>query len=134
MLFFAPQQPGPLTWDAPHRFLSWGSVPTKFWDILFSYLLEYRTGYPYSLVNQQQFLFGAPNAQRFPGYTNMTVGLEKKFLFGGYAFALRGAVVNLFENGNPVDVVNNVDAPNRGAVSGGQGRAVTGRIRFLGRK
>ena len=134
MLFFAPQQPGPLAWDAPHRFLSWGSVPTNFWDILFSYLLEYRTGYPYSEVNQQQLLIGAPNAQRFPGYTNMTVGLEKKFLFGGYAFALRGAVVNLFGNGNPVDVVNNVDAPNRGAFSGGQGRAVTGRIRFLGRK
>jgi hypothetical protein len=31
-------------------------------------------------------------------------------------------------------MVNNFDAPNFGAFSGGQGRAVTLRVRFIGRK
>jgi hypothetical protein len=30
--------------------------------------------------------------------------------------------------------VNNVDAPNFGMVTGGQGRAFTARLRFVGRK
>jgi len=31
-------------------------------------------------------------------------------------------------------VVNNVDAPNYGMFTGGQGRAFTARLRFVGRK
>ena len=48
-LYFAAQQGGPLSWDAPNRFLGWASVPTPVWGILFSCLLEYRTGYPFSV-------------------------------------------------------------------------------------
>jgi hypothetical protein len=133
-LYFAPQESGPLAWDAPNRFLSWGSVPTPVWGILFSYFLEYRTGYPFSAVNQQQFLIGTPNGLRFPSYTNLNVGFEKKFHFRGYIFAARLAVVNILSGHNANTVVNNVDAPNYLTFYGGQGRAVTGRLRFVGRK
>jgi hypothetical protein len=133
-LYFAPQQPGPLNWDAPNRFLSWGSIPTPIWGILFSYFLEYRTGYPFSAVNQQQFLVGEANSLRFPSYASLTVGFEKRFRFKGYVFAARLALVNIFDRSNADTVVNNVDAPNYLSFYGGQGRAVTGRLRFLGRK
>lgn len=133
-LYFAAQQPGPLLWDAPNRFLSWASVPTPIWGILFTYLFEYRTGYPYSAVNQQQFLQGAANSYRFPGYASLTIGLEKKFTFRNRVFAARLSVINIFNRLNPDTVVNNVDAPNFGAVYGGQGRAFTARLRFVGRK
>ena len=43
-LYFAPQQPGPLSWDAPNRVMTWGSIPTPIWGILFSYLVDYHTG------------------------------------------------------------------------------------------
>jgi hypothetical protein len=133
-LYFAPQQPGPLLWDAPNRFLSWGSIPTPIWGILFTYLFDYRTGYPYSEINPQQFLVGAPNTLRFPDYASPTIGLEKKFTFRNRIFAARVAVVNIFDRQNPQVVVNNIDAPNFGTFAGGQGRAITGRLRFVGRK
>jgi Carboxypeptidase regulatory-like domain len=133
-LYFAPQSAGSLNWDAPNRFLSWGSIPTPVWGILFSYLLEYRTGYPFSAINQQQFLVGPPNSLRFPSYTNANFGVEKKFRFRGYIFAARLAVINIFGGQNANTVVNNVDAPNYLTFYGGQGRAVTGRLRFVGRK
>jgi hypothetical protein len=133
-MYFAAQQPGPLLWDAPNRLLSWGSTPTPLWGILFTYLFDYRTGYPYSEINQQQFLIGAANARRFPDYASLTIGLEKKFTFSHRVFAARLVVVNILSRQNPDVVVNNIDAPNFGTFSGGQGRAVTARLRFVGRK
>jgi len=47
---------------------------------------------------------------------------------------VRVAFVNILGRQNPDVVVNNVDAPNFGTFSGGQGRAVTARLRFVGRK
>jgi hypothetical protein len=137
-LYFAPQQGAPLAWDAPNRALSWGTVPTPFWGIDFAYFLEYRTGYPFSVVNQQQFLIGAPDSRRFPDYASLNISLEKKFRFGKYLFAIRGTVINLTGRQNPTVVVNNIDAvgvtPPFLNFSGGQGRAFTGRLRFLGKR
>ena len=137
-LYFAAQQGGPLLWDAPNRLLTWGSVPTPVWGILFTYLFEYRTGYPFNIVDQQQFLIGAPSSHRFPDYANLTIGLEKKFRFRGYLFAARIAAINVLGRENPDTVVNNIDAvnitPSFLTFSGGQGRAFTARVRFLGRK
>lgn len=133
-IFFAPQQPAPLAWDAPHRLLTWGWTPTHIWRIQFSYFFEYRTGYPYSVVNLEQQLVGPPNSLRFPDYKNLNLALEKKFAFRGYLWAARIEVVNAFDWENPNVVVNNIDAPNFGQLSGGQGRAFTARVRFAGRK
>jgi Carboxypeptidase regulatory-like domain len=133
-IFFAAQQPAPLAWDAPDRLLTWGWTPTHIWKIQFSYFFEYRTGYPYSAVNLEQQLVGAPNSLRFPDYKNLNLALEKKFAFRGYLWAARIEAVNAFNWQNPNVVVNNVDAPNFGQFSGGQGRAFTARVRFAGRK
>jgi len=50
---------------------------------------------------------------------------------------VRGSVINITDRQNPNVVVNNIDAvgvtPAFGTFSGGQGRAFTGRLRFLGR-
>jgi hypothetical protein len=137
-LFFAAQQGAPLLWDAPNRALSWGTVPTPWWGIDIAYFFEYRTGYPFSVVNQQQFLIGAPNNMRFPDYASLNISIEKKFRFRKYLFAARGSVINLADRQNPNVVVNNIDAvgvtPAFLNFSGGQGRAFTGRLRFLGRR
>jgi hypothetical protein len=133
-MYFAPQQAAPLAWDAPNRFLTWGSVPTPIWGIMVAFLLDYRSGYPYSSINQQQFLVGLPNSLRFPSYAGLTIGLEKKFTFRDRVFAVRIEEVNILNRQNPDVVVNNVDAPNYGSFTGGQGRAFTARLRFVGRK
>jgi len=133
-IFFAAEQPAPLAWDAPNRMLTWGWTPTHIWKIQFSYFFEYRTGYPYSVVNLEQQLVGPPNSLRFPDYKNLNLALEKKFAFRGYLWAARIEVVNAIDHQNPNVVVNNIDAPNFGQFSGGQGRAFTARVRFAGRK
>jgi len=137
-LYFAAQQPASLSWDAPNRILSWGNVPTPFWGLQFNFFYEYRSGYPFSVINQQQFLVGPPNSLRFPVYSNLTVSLEKQFHFTGRLFAVRVAVVNALDRANPDTVVNNIDAigttPNFLTFSGGQDRAITARLRFISKK
>lgn len=133
-IFFAAQQAAPLAWDAPNRLISWGRAPTHIWKVQLSYFFEYRTGYPYSVVNLQQQLVGAANSSRFPDYKNLNLALERKFALRGYLWAARIELVNAFDWANPNVVVNNVDAPNFGQLSGGQRRAFTARVRFAGRK
>ena len=133
-IFYAPQQPGPVAWDASNRLLTWGWAPTHIWGIQLSYLFEHHTGYPFSVVNLQQQLVGAPNSLRFPAHVSLNLGIEKKFAFRGYLWAARVEMVNAFDRQNPNTVVNNIDAPNFGTFAGGQGRAVTLRVRFAGRK
>lgn len=142
-IFYVAQQPGPLAWDAPNRLLAWGWTPTHIWSTQLSYFFEYRTGYPFSVVNLRQQLVGLPNSFRFPAYAGLNVGLERKFAFRRYLWAVRVEAVNILGRQNPDFVVNNVDAPACtasirsgcfGAFAGGQGRATTLRVRFAGRK
>jgi TonB dependent receptor len=142
-IFYAAQQPAPVAWDAPNRLLTWGWTPTHIWSTQLSYFFEYRTGYPFSAVNLQQQLVGPPNSLRFPAYASLNLGLERKFGLRGYLWAVRVDAINILGRQNPDSVVNNVDAPACtslvrigcfGAFAGGQGRATTLRVRFVGRK
>lgn len=142
-IFYVSQQPGPVAWDAPNRLVSWGWAPTHIWGIQLSYFFEYRTGYPFSVIDLQQQLVGLPNSARFPAYASLNIGIEKKFEFRGYLWGVRLEAVNVLDRQNPDTVVNNIDAPACtstltqgcfGAFSGGQGLAFTLRVRFIGRK
>ena len=133
-IFYVAQQPGPVLWDAPNRLVTWGWAPTHIWGIQLSYFFEYRTGYPFSVINLEQQLVGPPNSSRFPAYASLNIGLEKKFPFRGYLWGVRVEAVNILNRENPNTVVNNIDAPNFGTFAGGQGLAFTLRVRFIGRK
>lgn len=133
-IFYAPQQSAPVAWDAPNRLLTWGWAPTHIWGIQLSYFLEYRSGFPFSVINLQQQLVGPPNSSRFPEYISLNLGIEKKFGFRGYLWGVRVEAVNALDRQNPDTVVNNFDAPNFRAFSGGQSRAFTLRVRLIGRK
>ena len=133
-IFYAAQQSAPEAWDAPNRFLSWGWFPTHIWAIQLSYFFEYRTGYPFSVINLDQQLVGPANSARFPAYASLNLALEKKFGFRGYLWGVRLEAVNALDRQNPDTVVDNIDAPNFRAFSGGQSRALTLRVRFIGRK
>jgi Carboxypeptidase regulatory-like domain len=133
-IFYVAQQSAPVGWDAPNRLLTWGWAPTHIWGIQLSYFFEYRTGFPFSVINLEQQLVGAPNSSRFPDYASLNLGIEKKFGFRGYLWGVRVEAVNALDRQNPDTVVNNFDAPNFRAFSGGQSRAFTLRVRFIGRK
>ena len=130
---FSQQAGGPLPWDAPNRFLSWGFLPlAKRFD--FAYSLDWRSGYPFSLVNQGQQLVGAPDALRFPTYFTLDTHVERRFRLLGCRLALRAGFNDVTDRKNPSAVNNNVDSPQFLTFGGTQHRTFTGRIRFLGRK
>lgn len=133
-LILTPQQGGPLLWDAPNRFVSSGWTPVPFWGLLVSEFLEYRTGFPFSVVNELQQLAEEANSRRFPGYFSLNLALEKRFQFKGHEWAVRLTSVNVTGHNNPDTVVNDVDAPNFLAMSGGQSRAFTVRLRLVTQK
>src|ERR1700687_4882219 len=133
-LLFSPQRSGPLSWDAPDRLVIWGWTPLPVWKFLLSYFFEYRTGFPFNVINQQLQIIGSPGRRRFPDYVNLNLGLEKTFRFYGYGFAASVAAVNILGRQNPDSVVNNITAPNFLTYGGGQRRAFTLRLRFVGRK
>ncbi len=142
---FAPQGPGPLAWDTPNRFLTWGWAPVPkgglphFLQSMIGetdvvYLMEYRTGFPFSVVNEDVSLVGPPDSRRFPNYFNINLALERKFRFLHYLWAWRFGFNNLTNNGNPNVVNNNIDSPMFLTYGRGQVRAFAVRLRFLGKK
>ena len=132
-LLFSPQAGGPLAWDTPNRFLSWGWLPAPH-KFDFAYTLDWRTGFPYSLQNDSQEVVGAPNSQRFPAYFSLDVSLERRFTFFGYQWAVRGGVNNVTRHGNYNFVNSNIDSPEFRSYSGAPGRSFVARVRLLGRK
>jgi hypothetical protein len=133
-----PQQSGPLAWDTPNRTISWGWLPVplprlrKSWDIV--YLLDWRSGFPYTPVNASWQVAGAAGSQRFPDYVDFSPGLEWKFHFRSAYFGLRGVMENAIDRANPAEVNNVVDSPQYRTFSELQGRAFTARIRLIGTK
>jgi hypothetical protein len=132
------QQPGPYSWDTPNRFLSWGYVPFFKLPILhqteIAYSMEARTGFPFSVINNQQQLVGEPGSRRFPDYFSLNLQLEKRFHLFGYYWALRGGFDNITGHNNPVFVNSDINSPQFLMFGGSEGRAFTSRIRLLGRK
>jgi hypothetical protein len=142
---FGPQAPGPFPWDAPHRFLMWGWAPVpknvlprwlagivRETDAV--YLVERRSGFPFSAVNEEGFLAGPPNSLRLPSYLSVNLHFERKFRALHYLWAWRFGFNNITNNGNPNTVNNNIDSPAFLAYGRGQSRAFTVRLRLVGRR
>lgn len=131
---FSRQAGGPLPWDTPHRLISYGVLPVpRLPKYTLAYFFEWRSGLPYSLVDEEQRLVGSPNARRFPDHLSLHVHLERRFRFWRCEWAVRAGFNNITGRDNPSAVNNNVDSPLFGRFSGLQGRTFNGRIRFLGR-
>lgn len=131
-LVFTPQQAGPLDWDTPNRFICTGWTPIPVWKLFLSSFLEYRSGFPFSIVNEQQQIVGQANRMRYPDYLSMNVGLEKRIHFLTREWAVRITIMNITNHHHPDGVINNMDSPDFMKYLGGQRRAFTGRIRLVG--
>jgi hypothetical protein len=131
--FVAADNAGPLSWDTPHRLVTWAFLPTfrKPWSV--SYLAEYRSGFPYSAADSAGFVVGPANGRRFPDYFDVTIGLERRTYLFGQAWALRASMSNVTGHQNPTSVNSTVESPDFGTFYGSPGRSITGRVRWLGR-
>ncbi|HMD99748.1 MAG TPA: TonB-dependent receptor [Terriglobia bacterium] len=130
---FAPQAGGPLPWDSPNRLVTWGIVPLRK-KVDLAYTADWRDGFPFSIVDQNQALVGAPDSRRFPGYFSLNLALERRIELFGFQWAVRAGFDDITNRHNPFAVDNNIDSPHFLQYSSVDGRALTGLIRLLGRK
>ncbi len=98
-----------LSTDVPNRLLAWGniSLPHK---ITVSPIVEWRSGFPYSVVDQNQNFVGTRNAdnRRFPKFFSLDAELSKDFqVTRKYAVRLSVRGFNLTDHFNPRNVRNN---------------------------
>jgi hypothetical protein len=133
-LLIGPDNAGPLPWDSPNRFLSWGYLPTWWKNWAVAYLFEERTGFPFSIYHDTGQLIGGPDANRFPDYFNLNLQLEWRVKLGKYRFALRGGVNNVTGHMNPTVVNSIVESPNYLTFYGSEGRHFVARLRWLGKE
>ncbi|MBV8728276.1 MAG: TonB-dependent receptor, partial [Acidobacteriia bacterium] len=142
---FALEAPGPYPWDTPNRFHMWGWAPLpnrilpralRFvtHETSAVYLVEYRTGFPFSVLDQNGFLVGNPNGARLPAYFDINLDFERKFRALHYLWAWRFGFNNLTNNGNPNYVNNVIGTPQFLTYGRGQARAFNVRLKFLGRR
>ncbi|HKW76074.1 MAG TPA: carboxypeptidase regulatory-like domain-containing protein, partial [Terriglobales bacterium] len=129
------QLAGPLDWDAPNLLQSWGSMPLfwRFKKFDFAYSMLWRSGFPFSTVDQFGRLVQGPDAHRFPDFFTLNPAIERKFNFHGYRWAARIGIDNITNSENPTSVDNNVDSPTFLTFFGQGHRTLNGRIRFLGK-
>lgn len=100
--------------DVPHRWIVRGSLglPGK-WT--FSPLYEWRSGFPWSAVNEFQDFVGPRNESgRLPRVSTFDFTLTRPFQFKKYRFTAGLRVFNAFATGDERDVQANVTAPDYG--------------------
>jgi len=137
----SPQLPGPYPWDTPNRFVGWGVLPFFNLPILHKmdlvYSAEASTGLPFLATTDQGQIHPGdpPGTFRLPTYYSVNLQFEKRFhLFGRY-WALRGGFDNVTNHGNAslANGVIDISHPVPTFIDN-NGRAFTGRIRYLGRQ
>ncbi|MEK7404160.1 MAG: TonB-dependent receptor [Acidobacteriota bacterium] len=124
---------GPMPWDSPNRFLSWGYLPLPWENWAAAYLLEWRTGFPFSVYSGEGKAIGGLNSRRFPQFFALNLHGERRFSFRGHRWEFRLGFNNLTGHRNPNVVNANADSPNFLRFYGGQSRSFNFRIRWLGR-
>jgi hypothetical protein len=124
---------GAMPWDAPNRFLGWAYLPLPWRDWAVAAMVDYRTGFPYSIVDEHGYVQGAVDAQRYPSNFALNLSIERRFVFRGYRLAARIGANNVTAHRNPTAVNNVVGSPEFGTFYGDEGRHFVVRVRFLGR-
>jgi hypothetical protein len=131
--------------DAPNRLLAWGDIALPK-QITVSPVLDWHTGFPFSLVDDNQNFSGARNrAGRYPAFMSLdlqiTKGLAPKVPNWGFIPAkFRGKkvpgrfgvkVFNLTNHWNPRDFQNNIDAADFGTFYNSPHRGIRLKFEFV---
>jgi hypothetical protein len=132
-----PNEYGPQSFDAPHRFLAYGQLRAR-WDINIAPVVEIRSGFPFSLVNERLDFVGPRNrAGRFPTFLSLALQVTKGFAIpkfvpriGGRRTRIGLAVLNTTNHFNPSEVQNNITSPRLGQFFNSLPTSVRGKFEF----
>jgi hypothetical protein len=100
--------------DVPNRLIVRGTfgLPGQW---VFSPLYEWRTGFPWSAVNEFQDFVGTRNETgRLPSVSTLDFTLARPWHFKKYRFTAGLKIYNAFDTGNERDVQNNITSPDYG--------------------
>lgn len=119
----------PLNGDAPHRLFARGRVmPTPTWLLLG--VFDWRSGLPYSLVNDSLDFVGSRNRERFPAYARLELGIEHRFRILKYQPWIGVRAYNALNAFLPTDVQANVASPAFGSFYNSEYRQFRLQVRF----
>ena len=121
--------------DAPNRMLFWGEFALPF-DVVATPVVDWRTGFPFSLINQQQDFVGPRNeGGRFPSLLTLdllvTKGLTIPFRGKKYRGRAGMTIFNITNHWNPRDVQNNLDSRQFGTFFNSPGLSVRLKFEFV---
>ena len=100
--------------DVPNRLIVRGSIgfPGQW---VFSPIYEWRTGFPWSAVDEYQDFVGTRNRTgRLPTVTTLDFTLARPWRFKKYRFTAGLKIYNAFDTGNERDVQSNIASPDYG--------------------
>ena len=126
---------GRMPWDAPNRLMGWAYLPVPFagknWAV--AMLADWRTGFPFAVLNGNGTVAGAVDSHRYPSNFDFNLHIERRFEFAGYRFALRLGANNLTDHRNPTAVNNVIGSPQYLQFFGDEGRHFVIRVRVFGK-
>lgn len=121
---------GPLSIDVPNRFLAWGTVYLP-WDLTLSPLVEWRSGFPYSLIAEDQTYAAEANTERFPSFFSADAQITKDVEIFGFRVEVGARFFNLTDHANPRQVIANVASDRLGEFRNGVARKVKAKFSLL---
>lgn len=111
--------------DAPHRVLAWGTVNAP-GRVVFSPVVEWRSGFPYSALADRYTYAGKPNTQSFPAFMTVDFVTYKTFTVKGRSADLGIQIYNVTNHFNPRDVYPVVGSLRAGQFTNSVGPIVRG--------
>jgi hypothetical protein len=102
------------------------------WKFRIAPILEWRTGFPYSLTDAAQGYIGIPDAQRFPNFLSLDARVSKDLKVSSkYSVRFSVSANNSTNHFNPDSVYSNTDAPLYGQFLGQHKRRFMADLDFL---
>jgi hypothetical protein len=119
----------PASTDVPNRLFARGRVnPTPRWLLLG--IFDWRSGLPYSVVNETLDFVGSRNSLRFPTYVRLEAGVERRFKILKFQPWIGIRIWNALDSFNPTDVQANIGSPFFGQFYNSEYRQYRVQIRF----
>ena len=125
---FEPAGQAPTITDTPHRLRSWATFQFPR-EIVVSPALEWRTGFPYAVLDVYRHYVGDPYSARFPAYFSLDLTTFKTFDIMNRKWDLGLQFFNLTGHFNPRDVIAVAGTPEYGTFTNSFGVTLGGYMR-----
>jgi hypothetical protein len=116
-----------LPFDAPHRFLMWGILHLPY-GLTLSPVVEWRSGFPYSVLQEDQSYLGKANSARYPAFLSIDAQITKDFRIKKYDITAGVKITNLTNHYNPRNVISNIASPRYGELLNSRGLKLRARF------